>query len=588
LKEELRQCRSQLVPENTSHVVDGDVEAKISEVKRENQKLLDQIAELNARVSARPIDRRVKEPQLLARSEPFRLPYSIGDYAVQMVTLPKEDLLDHLNYKIPVDGSRNKVLLIYSSSRALPNATSIELPPFSHMDSSEEALQNCAFVNVIFTSNHEINQCVALVPQSESHHIHKFARVDPRRADDEGPNKVDLSLPLVPVSRNIRDDGENVNGLPTLGSLSKSWDILSSYFRRLPAALKNLEPILRRIAVNNTVVVMVTNFGQSELLLNFFCSAKARNLDVSNAIVVALDEKTRDLATRLGYNLFYDEVLFSHVPSQASAIYASETFGLAVMAKVQAAHMVNLLGFDLVFQDVDTIWYKNPLPFFLNATGPYASHDVVFQDDGSRSRRFMTYFANSGFYFMKANPRTRAFLNRWASSAELIVHYCSDQATLHTILDESRSLFGLKIAVVSREEYKFLSGYHFHIEDPKNNPIQRMMVDQYQERSGANSSGAQIRPYTLHMSYTSNKTFKVKFFRQLGEWRVEQHFIQPNSTEVLTSPKTQAYCIMEPPDSECFYRNLPSKVPCHDSPPLLDEDDDGTQSTLSMWATASP
>ena len=39
--------------------------------------------------------------------------------------------------------------------------------------------------------------------------------------------------------------------------------------------VEELTPIVRKIAVNNAIVVMVCNFGQSQLLLNFACSARA-------------------------------------------------------------------------------------------------------------------------------------------------------------------------------------------------------------------------------------------------------------------------------------------------------------------------
>jgi Nucleotide-diphospho-sugar transferase len=515
------------------------------------------------------------------RVPPVRLPKTIEEYVAQMVTLPKLDFMSHLKYEIPLDWSDNDVLLIYSSKRALPDGASIDsMTPLGRIESTEEAVRNCDFLNVVLTSHHDNKQCIALVPHWESYHIHKFARVDLNRTDRKGPNPIDRALPLSPVSRSMMDNGGNPHRVPELESIRKSWAVVASYLAQVPKSLEVLEPLLHAIAVNNTVVVMVTNFGQSELLLNFHCSTQARHVNVSNVLVVALDEATRDVATRIGYTVFYDEALFGHVPSAAAEYYASPTFTMAVMAKVQAVQMVNLLGFDVLFQDVDLVWYKNPLPFFLNTSGRFSSHDVVFQEDGARSKRFMTYFANTGFFFIKANARTRAFLNRWVLSAEAMLQYGCDQAALHTVLGESRSLYGLNIGVISRDDEEFLSGHHFHIEDPAKNPIQQMMAHQYQgsNQTAATSRYTHIRPYTLHMSHTENKDFKIKFFRQLGEWRVNEMCLQPDFRAAMESSPN--CCVNEPPASSCYYRDRPSKRPCHDSPALID-----LESTPSIWAS---
>lgn len=56
--------------------------------------------------------------------------------------------------------------------------------------------------------------------------------------------------------------------------------------------------------------------------------------------------------------------------------------------------------------------------------------DVYFQDDGSRSTRFSPYFANSGFYFLRQNPRTRYFMNMLLYSGDTILEWRSHQSAL--------------------------------------------------------------------------------------------------------------------------------------------------------------
>ena len=49
--------------------------------------------------------------------------------------------------------------------------------------------------------------------------------------------------------------------------------------------------------------------GQSELLMNFVCSATARNLDLSAVLVFATDEETKELAEGLGLTAFFDRTV---------------------------------------------------------------------------------------------------------------------------------------------------------------------------------------------------------------------------------------------------------------------------------------
>lgn len=51
--------------------------------------------------------------------------------------------------------------------------------------------------------------------------------------------------------------------------------------------------------------------------------------------------------------------------------------------------LVNELGYDLLFQDADVVWYKDPLEYFHDKALP--EFDIYFQDDGSRQERYAPY-----------------------------------------------------------------------------------------------------------------------------------------------------------------------------------------------------
>jgi hypothetical protein len=83
-------------------------------------------------------------------------------------------------------------------------------------------------------------------------------------------------------------------------------------------------------------------------------------------------------------------------PTDAAEDYGDKVFGAMMFAKVLCVQLVNHLGYDVLFQDVDVIWYKNPLAFFQERSSDVNSFDLYFQDDGARSNRyvFCFYFFN--------------------------------------------------------------------------------------------------------------------------------------------------------------------------------------------------
>ena len=129
---------------------------------------------------------------------------------------------------------------------------------------------------------------------------------------------------------------------------------------------------------------MFSNHGQSELIINFCCSAHARNLDLSSLLVFATDLETKSLLTGLGVAVFYDEQTFGHLPSLAAKSYGDKTFDDMMHAKVFCLQLGIQMGYDILFQDADMVWFQNPLSYFHNMvlSGEY---DIMIADDGSRA-----------------------------------------------------------------------------------------------------------------------------------------------------------------------------------------------------------
>jgi hypothetical protein len=326
-----------------------------------------------------------------------RFPKQVEDFVVGMSRVNRTEFATTFDMGVPLDQSKetnDEVLIMYSQPKAMPTnpfprkeaEAMTELPLMDVQD----ATANCDFLNVILTDHSkQRRQCIALFGQYEAFHIQKFMRLP-----ESG--KLDSNLPLRLVNRGAQSSGRKSTKPPTEEATAEYWQQLRTYLGSLDSVLKELAPIAKSVAVNNTIVVLVCNFGQSELLMNFICHARSRGLDLSAILVFATDEETLELAQGLGVTAFFDETNYGAMPKGAARRYADNTFMQMMMAKVFCVQMISMLGYDILFQDVDVVWYKNPLEYFHNSSNSDKGFDIYFQDDGNHALYYAPYSANTG------------------------------------------------------------------------------------------------------------------------------------------------------------------------------------------------
>lgn len=337
-----------------------------------------------------------------------RFPKSVSDYAKGMVLVDRNNFTNQFDMGVPVDPSGEKneqVLIWYAHPGALPSSKqhAMEAESNHHLPtlSVEDATQNCDTLNVILSATRDPRQCFAVMGQYRSYHLQKFMRLPEKEGE-----KLDRSVPLRYVNRGAQTSGRVSTKHPSLKDTMAYWEILKNYLSTLDAVLKELRPLADKAAAkhNNAVTVMVLNWGQAHLLMNWVCASHARGLDTSGVLIFATDQETKDLAVGLGLNVFYDEVNYANMPKEAAARYADETFSKMMMAKVYCVHQIMMLGYDVLFQDVDVVWFKDPLKYFqedMSASG----HEMYFQDDGSRGLFYAPYSANTGVYYVRNNGK---------------------------------------------------------------------------------------------------------------------------------------------------------------------------------------
>ena len=521
---------------------------------------------------------------------------SVGRIAMGLGRVNRDEFATQFDMGVPLDASTKgnlEVLLLYTHLDAIPSDPSLsyqatqarsqaEVPFF---DTVDDATSNCDNLHVILTDQSRSKQCLAIMGQYEAFHIQKFMRLPPD-VGNEGGGKLDSKLPLRLVNRGAQTSGRKSSKVPTKEMTLEYWNtILISYLSNLNSMLQELEPIAKSVASfsydKTTIIVMVCNFGQSELLLNFVCNAKSKQLDVSNILLFATDQETHEVAQGMGITSFYHPDMFGankSMPKQAAKRYADKNFMAMMAAKVFCVQMISMLGYNLLFQDVDVIWYQHPLSWFKSQEEEQEKHnreiggkdmfDVYFQDDGNHALFYAPYSANTGFYYVRQNDRTRYFFNSLLLAGDLILSTHSHQIALIALLNEHASMYGLKVKIWERHTTEFPGGFTFHRD-----------FDYMKDLVSGRLVGTKEMPYIFHMSWTLNKDNKVLYYRQMGEWFLQKTCVSAKKDDILhppgqgltkpdNTPTLLHPCCAAEPLITCHYRDKPSKIPCRDSPPI--------------------
>lgn len=215
----------------------------------------------------------------------------------------------------------------------------------------------------------------------------------------------------------------------------------------------------------------------------------------------------------------------------ASYGYLDSIFIDMMWYKAFSVYLLVRLGYNVLFQDVDLVWFRDPFPYFkehlaqhshshsrpgsgaapganpqsLNSSSPSSSSsshsgasqlpDAFFSDDGQRTLRYTPFYANSGFYYLLANRRTEHFAWSVVTAFDIL------QATgSHQNVFTLRLLEGLDLTQIHPKLLpltKFATGVMFHHNKT------------FMEGIAAGTE----TPYNFHMCWTANKGDKLTNFK---------------------------------------------------------------------------
>ena len=252
---------------------------------------------------------------------------------------------------------------------------------------------------------------------------------------------------------------------------------------------QKLGALLTDSARDNVILVMMANRGYNDLFNNWVRSCDLNGLDVRAwAVLFAVDEEAATNAEKQGFRVYLDGLSYGDQPREAVKIFGDGDFRRLMFQKTAIVQDVLELGYDVLFQDVDMIWHKDPMAFLLNQASP--DFDALFMFDG-RNPLHAPLFANTGFFLLRNRVVTRNFWKKVLFSYVEMARCGSQQAVLNSILGEDE----VRVGILPEEH--FANGHLFSIDKPS-----RLPPD----------------PYVIHCSWTGNIEHKLQKYKREGLW----------------------------------------------------------------------
>jgi hypothetical protein len=279
---------------------------------------------------------------------------------------------------------------------------------------------------------------------------------------------------------------------------------------------KEMDDLLlsRHLPRGADVVVMVVNEGEMDLFMNFVCSCQAHNLSLTNIIVFSASADIIPLISSTGAMGYYHSD-FATASKRHSVAYLDGVFVDMMWYKAFSVWLLLHLERNVLFQDIDIIWLKNPFPYFhqhlstlqhlhsVSSTGSPLPPlpDAYLSDDGQRaSPRFSPFYANSGFYYFLSNSKTIHTSWLILLTFDVMQSGGSHQNVFTQRLLEAYDQYNLITQSLTQKEFTNGATYH-------HTPS---FIKRMQQRK--------VVPFMFHMCWTADKAQKLEFFKLSHMW----------------------------------------------------------------------
>lgn len=230
------------------------------------------------------------------------------------------------------------------------------------------------------------------------------------------------------------------------------------------------------------------------LFENWLASCRTHGIEVHHRLIVfTLDERAHSRTLELGVkSCFLNPQLYGE--AGGSAGFADRKFSRTMFYKNAVINELLELGANVLFQDVDVIWLKDPLDYLAHAA---RDADVCFMYDGPNPHHRPLH-ANTGFFYVNCTAASKALFETAQGNTAAIFATGSHQIPLNRILAHFAAYNVLTVKVLPESE--FLNGHLFNL------------------RNGLSPKAENWRAhgYVMHYSWTYDMLEKRQKIEQFG------------------------------------------------------------------------
>ncbi|MFC1852297.1 putative nucleotide-diphospho-sugar transferase [candidate division CSSED10-310 bacterium] len=275
----------------------------------------------------------------------------------------------------------------------------------------------------------------------------------------------------------------------------KSRNLLHAFEAERKRRHHKLGLLLKQQNQHNVVLVMMLNQGHLDLFRNWVRSCDDRGIEVRSwTLVFAVDADAANGVEQLGFTSYFDPTSYGEHGKDAVKVFGDMQFRSLMFQKTAIVKDVLDLGYSLLFQDVDVVWKKDPLPYFLHPSRQ--RFDARFMYDGQNNMHAPLH-VNTGFFWLNPTPESSRFWSAVLMHFDLIHRFGSQQMIVNQII--LGHLFkGLKLNMLPEKD--FSNGHLFSI---------------------TNTARLPKDPYVIHCSWTGNLEHKIKKFKFAGLWYLD-------------------------------------------------------------------
>jgi nucleotide-diphospho-sugar transferase len=279
------------------------------------------------------------------------------------------------------------------------------------------------------------------------------------------------------------------------GVIEKSRALLDTLEAARKRRLVELRLLLEQRNRDNVVLVMMVNYGYIELFRNWAISCDNRGIEVRSwTLVFAVDQEAADCVEQLGFACYLDPTSYGSPCKEAIDVFGDSKFRALMFQKTAIVKDVLDLEYNVLFQDTDVVWFKDPMPYLLGPSN--LDYDARFMYDGV-NKIHLPLHLNTGFFFLRPRPHVVRFWDDVLTNYGFILALGSQQMVVNQVIEDYVTN-GLRIDILPESD--FANGHLFNRETTKRLPRD---------------------PFVIHCSWTGNPKEKLEKYKFAELWYLD-------------------------------------------------------------------